>query len=226
MRRARRLRAAEERIGLTVVGPEAPLAAGIVDDVPRRRPAHLRSDPRGRAARELEGLRQGLHGSATAFRPPPTAASRDAGAGARLRAPARRADRRQGRRPGGRQGRGRRADARPRRTRPIDAMLGGSSSGDGRRARRDRGFPRRRGGQLHRAVRRPARAGRWPPRQDHKRLRDGDEGPNTGGMGAYSPAPVVTPAIHARVMREIIDADDRRAWRPKASPTPASCTPA
>jgi phosphoribosylamine--glycine ligase len=40
--------------------------------------------------------------------------------------------------------------------------------------------------------------------QDHKRLLDGDEGPNTGGMGAYSPAPVVTPKIHARVMREII----------------------
>ena len=40
--------------------------------------------------------------------------------------------------------------------------------------------------------------------QDHKRLRDGDQGPNTGGMGAYSPAPVVTPDIHARVMREII----------------------
>lgn len=40
--------------------------------------------------------------------------------------------------------------------------------------------------------------------QDHKRLQDGDAGPNTGGMGAYSPAPVVTPAIHARVMREII----------------------
>ncbi|HEX6530636.1 MAG TPA: phosphoribosylamine--glycine ligase [Burkholderiales bacterium] len=40
--------------------------------------------------------------------------------------------------------------------------------------------------------------------QDHKRLRDGDQGPNTGGMGAYSPAPVVTPKIHARVMREII----------------------
>ncbi|WP_068635525.1 phosphoribosylamine--glycine ligase [Thauera butanivorans] len=41
--------------------------------------------------------------------------------------------------------------------------------------------------------------------QDHKRLKDGDEGPNTGGMGAYSPAPVVTPEVHARVMREIID---------------------
>jgi phosphoribosylamine--glycine ligase len=40
--------------------------------------------------------------------------------------------------------------------------------------------------------------------QDHKRLLDGDEGPNTGGMGAYSPAPVVTPEIHAKVMREII----------------------
>jgi phosphoribosylamine--glycine ligase len=40
--------------------------------------------------------------------------------------------------------------------------------------------------------------------QDHKRLQDGDRGPNTGGMGAYSPAPVVTPAIHARIMREVI----------------------
>jgi phosphoribosylamine--glycine ligase len=40
--------------------------------------------------------------------------------------------------------------------------------------------------------------------QDHKRLRDGDQGPNTGGMGAYSPAPVVTPELHARVVREII----------------------
>ena len=40
--------------------------------------------------------------------------------------------------------------------------------------------------------------------QDHKRLLDGDLGPNTGGMGAYSPALVVTPAVHARTMREII----------------------
>ena len=41
--------------------------------------------------------------------------------------------------------------------------------------------------------------------QDHKRLRDGDEGPNTGGMGAYSPAPVVTSMVHARIMREVIE---------------------
>ncbi|MBA2960724.1 MULTISPECIES: phosphoribosylamine--glycine ligase [Ramlibacter] len=40
--------------------------------------------------------------------------------------------------------------------------------------------------------------------QDHKRLLDRDQGPNTGGMGAYSPAPVVTPAVHARAMREVI----------------------
>jgi phosphoribosylamine--glycine ligase len=40
--------------------------------------------------------------------------------------------------------------------------------------------------------------------QDHKRLLDGDQGPNTGGMGAYSPAPIVTPQLHARVMREVI----------------------
>jgi phosphoribosylamine--glycine ligase len=41
--------------------------------------------------------------------------------------------------------------------------------------------------------------------QDHKRLNDGDQGPNTGGMGAYSPAALVTPALHARIMREVIE---------------------
>ena len=41
--------------------------------------------------------------------------------------------------------------------------------------------------------------------QDHKRLEDGDRGPNTGGMGAYSPAPVVTPVIHERIMLEVIE---------------------
>ncbi len=41
--------------------------------------------------------------------------------------------------------------------------------------------------------------------QDHKRVGDGDTGPNTGGMGAYSPAPVVTPDVHARIMREVVE---------------------
>lgn len=40
--------------------------------------------------------------------------------------------------------------------------------------------------------------------QDHKRLKDADEGPNTGGMGAYSPAPIVSPTLHNRIMREVI----------------------
>jgi len=41
--------------------------------------------------------------------------------------------------------------------------------------------------------------------QDHKRVGDGDTGPNTGGMGAYSPAPVVTPDVHARILREVVE---------------------
>jgi phosphoribosylamine---glycine ligase len=53
--------------------------------------------------------------------------------------------------------------------------------------------------------------------QDHKRAFDGDEGPNTGGMGAYSPAPVMTPALEARVMHEIIT-PTMRAMRERGSP--------
>jgi phosphoribosylamine---glycine ligase len=53
--------------------------------------------------------------------------------------------------------------------------------------------------------------------QDHKRAYDGDEGPNTGGMGAYSPAPVMTPALEARVMAEIID-PTMRAMRERGTP--------
>ena len=60
--------------------------------------------------------------------------------------------------------------------------------------------------------------------QDHKRIFDGDRGPNTGGMGAYSPAPVVTPEVHARVMREIIHAHAQGHGEAKACPTPASST--
>lgn len=53
--------------------------------------------------------------------------------------------------------------------------------------------------------------------QDHKRAFDGDRGPNTGGMGAYSPAPVMTPALEAQVMREIIE-PTMRAMREMGSP--------
>ena len=59
--------------------------------------------------------------------------------------------------------------------------------------------------------------------QDHKRLLNDDQGPNTGGMGAYSPAPVVTPDVHARAMREII-LPTIRGWKRTAFRSPASCT--
>ncbi|MFO0673619.1 MAG: hypothetical protein U0235_29035 [Polyangiaceae bacterium] len=57
--------------------------------------------------------------------------------------------------------------------------------------------------------------------QDHKRALDGDRGPNTGGMGAYAPAPIVTPDVHAKVMDRIV-APTVRGSSPKASTSAAS----
>ena len=61
--------------------------------------------------------------------------------------------------------------------------------------------------------------------QDHKRVGDGDSGPNTGGMGAYSPAPVVTAEVHQRVLDEVIYRPCA-AWPRKATSIPASSMPA
>jgi len=54
--------------------------------------------------------------------------------------------------------------------------------------------------------------------QDHKRLLDGDEGPNTGGMGAYSPAPVVTDQIHRAIMEQVIEPTNCRMGDPETQP--------
>ena len=59
--------------------------------------------------------------------------------------------------------------------------------------------------------------------QDHKRRDDGDHGPNTGGMGAYSPAPIVTPELHARIMREVIEPTAARLAPRRQLPIPDSC---
>ena len=59
--------------------------------------------------------------------------------------------------------------------------------------------------------------------QDHKRVGEGDTGPNTGGMGAYSPAPVLTPELEARAMDEIIRPTAER-WPPPERPSPACFT--
>ncbi len=90
---------------------------------------------------------------------------------------------------------------------------------------RDRGIPARRGSELHRDGAAASRCVPLATSQDHKRRDDGDQGPNTGGMGAYSPAPIVDAgaarAHHARGDRT----DAARTCASTAIPTRVSCTP-
>jgi phosphoribosylamine--glycine ligase len=191
----------EQRVALTVVGPEAPLAAGVVDAF---RAAGLRIFGPTQAAAQLESskdfakafmVRHGIptaeyatfaeadaahahvdaHGAPIVIKADGLAAGKGVVVAATL------------------------DEAHA----AIDAMLVGNSMGDaGTRivieeylAGEEASFiVMIDGGQVLPLA----------SSQDHKRLRDGDRGPNTGGMGAYSPAPVVTPALHARIMRETI----------------------
>ena len=131
--------------------------------------------------------------------PPPTRTRVIASRRARL------PGRRQGRRPRGRQGRRRRRRIAPTADAADPRGDGGAAVRRRRRARRDRGVPRRSRGVVLRAVRRPARACRSRSAQDHKRVFDDDDGPNTGGMGAFAPSPLIDAALQARVMREIVE---------------------
>ena len=190
------------RSALTVVGPEAPLAAGVVDAFRAR---GLRIFGPTQAAAQLESSKDFAkafmqrHGIPTARVPD---VHRRRARRTRYVDAQGRADRRQGRRPRGRQGRGRRDDAWPRRTRRSTRC-----SSDNRWARPARAssieeFLAGEEASFIVLVRRHATSLPLATAQDHKRLLDGDSGPNTGGMGAYSPAPVVTPddarAHHAR----------------------------
>jgi len=193
--------AKRERIQLTVVGPEAPLAAGIVDAF---REAGQRIFGPTRTAAQLEASKEFAkqfmvrHGIPTArhaaFSSPDEAKAYVAKEGAPIVVKA----------DGLAAGKGVVvAQTVDEATRAIDAMM----------------IERQVGDAASRIVIEECLQGEeasfiviadgihalpLASSQDHKRLKDGDLGPNTGGMGAYSPAPVITPGVHARVMREII----------------------
>src|SRR5688500_10556227 len=193
--------AKKEKIILTVVGPEAPLAAGIVDEF---QAAGLRIFGPTRAAAQLESSKDfaksfmARHGIPTArhatFADAAAAKAYIAQRGAPIVVKA----------DGLAAGKGVVvATSVPQALEAVDARMTGKSLGDaGARVvvedfleGEEASFIVMSDGTHVLAL---------ATSQDHKRLRDGDEGPNTGGMGAYSPAPVVTPKVHARVMREII----------------------
>ncbi len=193
--------ARSEAVHATVVGPEAPLAAGIVDAF---RAADLRIFGPTQAAAQLEASKElakrfmGRHGIPTAAHGAFTEAKSAHEHVERHGAPiVVKAD-------GLAAGKGVVVATMPAEAHAaIDMMLGGNKLGDAG----------------HRVVIEEFMDGEeasfivmvdgknvlpLASSQDHKRIFDGDKGPNTGGMGAYSPAPVITPEMHHRVMHEII----------------------
>ena len=194
--------ARRENIGLTVVGPEAPLADGVVDAF---RAAGLRIFGPTAAAAQLESSKEFAKAFMQRHRIPtaPYAAFDDAAAahayvdsvGAPIVVKA----------DGLASGKGvvvanDVAEAHA----AIDRFLVGRSLGKAGARVVVEGFLAGEEASFIVMVD-GARAVALATSQDHKRLGDGDVGPNTGGMGAYSPAPVVTPQLHARVMREVIN---------------------
>ncbi len=194
--------AQEEGVALTVVGPELPLVAGVVD---RFRAAGLRIFGPTAAAAQLEGSKAfakdflARHGIPTAFYAVHTdvdaalAYVREKGAPIVIKADGLAA------------GKGvivasSLAEAEA----AVRDMLEGSAFGDaGARVVIEEFLDGEEASFIsmvdgHSAL--PLATS-----QDHKRVADGDSGPNTGGMGAYSPAPVVTPEVHARIMREVVN---------------------
>ena len=197
--------AQEEKIGLTVVGPEQPLAAGVVDEF---RAHGLRIFGPTKAAAQLESSKafskdfMKRHGIPTAAYetftdPVPAHAYVD-----KLGAPiVVKAD-------GLAAGKGVVVAATKEEAHAaIDDMLGGNSLGvshneGGARVVIEEFLQGEEASFIVMCDGKNVVA--LATSQDHKRLKDGDEGPNTGGMGAYSPAPVVTPDVHARAMRDVI----------------------
>jgi phosphoribosylamine--glycine ligase len=193
--------ARREGVGLTLVGPEAPLCAGIVDAFEAQ---GMRCFGPGRAAAALEGsksfakdfmLRHGIPtapyrsftdaGEAIAYlqrQPPPFVVKADGLAGGKGVVIAR--DREEA-------------------AQALRSMLSGEDFGDAGRRVLIEGFLEGEEASFI-ALCDGLRCLPLATTQDHKRLRTGDRGPNTGGMGAHSPAPVVTPELHARILQEVM----------------------
>jgi phosphoribosylamine--glycine ligase len=190
-----------ERVDLTIIGPEAPLVAGIVDAFAA---AGLKCFGPCAAAAQLEGSKvfskeflqrhhipTAKHATFTraSFDPQYVSAHRTpivvkasglaAGKGVIIAASA--------------------AEALA----AVDAMFGGEFGAAGDEIVIEEFLPGEEASFIVMADGKHALA--LASSQDHKRRDDGDRGPNTGGMGAYSPAPIVTAAVHARIMREVIE---------------------
>jgi phosphoribosylamine---glycine ligase len=193
--------AQQEPVAITVVGPEAPLAAGVVDAF---RAADLRIFGPTRAAAQLEGSKDfaktfmARHRIPTAaFQTFSEAAAAHAYVDARDAPIVVKAD-------GLAAGKGVVVAAtRDEAHAAVDQMLVGRALGDaGARVVIEDFLEGEEASFIVMVDGRDVLP--LASSQDHKRLADDDRGPNTGGMGAYSPAPVVTPAVHAKIMREII----------------------
>jgi phosphoribosylamine--glycine ligase len=193
--------AKDENVALTVVGPEAPLAAGVVDLF---RAEGLAIFGPTKAAAQLESSKDfakrfmARHGIPTAHHATFTDAKaahahvEEKGVPIVIKADGLAA------------GKGVVVATAPVEAHAaIDMMLGGGGMGEaGHRVVIEEFMAGEEASFIVMADGRNALA--FASTQDHKRIFDGDRGPNTGGMGAYSPAPVVTPEVHARAMREII----------------------
>jgi phosphoribosylamine--glycine ligase len=193
--------AMDERVALTVVGPEAPLAAGVVDVF---RAEGLAIFGPTKAAAQLESSKDFAkrfmvrHGIPTAhygtFTDAKAAHAHVSANGAPIVIKA----------DGLAAGKGVVvAMTLPEAHEAIDMMLSGGGMGEaGHRVVIEEFMAGEEASFIVMADGKNALA--FASTQDHKRIFDGDRGPNTGGMGAYSPAPVVTPEVHARAMREVI----------------------
>jgi phosphoribosylamine---glycine ligase len=194
--------ARDEGVALTVVGPEVPLVAGVVD---RFRDAGMRIFGPSAAAARLEGSKAfakdflARHGIPTAFYgvftevEPALAYVRGKGAPIVVKADGLAA------------GKGVIVATTPAEAEAaVRDMLAGNAFGEaGARVVIEEFLDGEEASFIAMVDGRSALP--MATSQDHKRVGDGDTGPNTGGMGAYSPAPVVTPGVHDRVMREVIE---------------------